>query len=101
MRAIREKQESTIGALERTVERLAGQVDAADAEIRRLKQINEDLTEANRALRATAVAGLAEPDLINRAMLTEIEAMRAARAAEVAEMNGILAELKPLIGEVA
>lgn len=101
VRAIREKQESTIGALERTVERLAGQVDAADAEIRRLKQINEDLTEANRALRATAVAGLAEPDLINRSMMTEIEAMRAARAAEIAEMNGILAELKPLIGEVA
>lgn len=101
VRAIREKQESTIGALEKTVERLAGQIDAAEAEIGRLKQTNEDLTETIRALRATAVAGLAEPDLINRSMMTELEAMRAARAAEIAEMNGILAELKPLIGEVA
>ena len=34
-------------------------------------------------------------------MLAELEALRAARSAERAELAGILAELKPLIGEVA
>ncbi len=101
VRAIKEKQEGVVGALEATVERLTGQLNAADAEIQRLKRHNEDLSEANRALSAAAAAGVAEPDLINRSMMSELEAMRAARAAEIAEMNEILAELKPLIGEVA
>lgn len=101
VRAVREKQETTVGALESKVERLSGQLDAADAELQRLKRLNEELSEANRELGAAAARGVAEPDLINRAMITELEAMRAARAAEIAEMNEILAELKPLIGEVA
>lgn len=101
VRAIKEKQEGVVGALEAKVERLTGQLNAADAEIQRLKRLNDDLSEANRALGAAAAAGVAEPDLINRSMMEELEAMRAARAAEIAEMNEILAELKPLIGEVA
>ncbi len=44
---------------------------------------------------------MTEPHLLNRAMMTELEALRAARAADVAEMDEILSELKPLIGEVA
>lgn len=101
VRAIKDRQESMVGALEKKVERLGGQLDAADVEIQRLKRLNADLSEANRALGAAAAAGVAEPELINRSMMTELEAMRAARAAEIAEMNEILAELKPLIGEVA
>ncbi|MEI2804971.1 hypothetical protein [Albidovulum sp.] len=101
VRAIKEKQEGVVGALETKVERLTGQLNTADAEIQRLKRLNHDLSEANRALGAAAAAGVAEPDLINRSMISELETMRAARAAEIAEMNEILAELKPLIGEVA
>ncbi|WP_413870089.1 hypothetical protein [Albidovulum sp.] len=101
VRAIKEKQEGVVAGLETKVERLTGQMDAADAEIQRLKRLNEELSEANRALAAAAAAGVAEPELINRSMTSELEAMRAARSAEIAEMNEILAELKPLIGEVA
>jgi hypothetical protein len=34
-------------------------------------------------------------------MMPELAALRAARAADLAEMDDILSELKPLIGEVA
>ena len=81
--------------------RRIGGIGAADAEIRRLKQLGDELTETNRALTAAAAAGVAEPALINRSLMSELDALRAQRAAEIAEMDGILAELKPLIGEVA
>lgn len=101
VRAIKEKQETMVGALEKKVARLTGQVDALTLDLQRLKSANQELTESSRALREAAVAGVADPHLVNHAMASEIEAMRAARAAEVAEMDDILSELKPLIGEVA
>lgn len=101
VRAIREKQETMVSALETKVARLTRQVDTATLEVQRLRQINEDLSDANRALSLAAAEGVAQPDLINHAMMTELDALRAARAADLAEMDDILSELKPLIGEVA
>lgn len=101
VRAIKERQETAVSALEKKVERLTQRVGVADAEMQRLREINEELSAANRDLTAAAAAGIPDPGLINRAMQTELAALRAQRAAEMAEMDGILAELKPLIGEVA
>ncbi|HQU67692.1 MAG TPA: hypothetical protein PLI43_05785 [Albidovulum sp.] len=101
VRAIKEKQETMVGALEKKVARLTQQVDAATIDLQRLKEANQDLADANRALGEAMEVGLADPGLINHAMLGELEALRAARAADVAEMDDILAELKPLISEVA
>ncbi|OYX41800.1 MAG: hypothetical protein B7Z02_14435 [Rhodobacterales bacterium 32-67-9] len=101
VRAIREKQETMVEALEKKVGRLTEQLNAAGLELQRQKQLNTQLTDANRALSEAAQEGVAEPHLINRSMMTELEALRVARAAEMAEMEEILSELKPLIGEVA
>ncbi|SPH17689.1 hypothetical protein DEA8626_01214 [Defluviimonas aquaemixtae] len=101
VRSIKEKQETTVATLEKKVAQLTEQLNAADVELQRQRQLNADLTEANRELSEAARKGVSEPDLINRSMLTELEALRAARAAEVMEMDEILSELKPLIGEVA
>ncbi|MCB2129614.1 MAG: hypothetical protein KDE03_11170 [Rhodobacteraceae bacterium] len=101
VRAIKEKQETMVSALEKKVARLTEQLNTAGAALQRQKRLNAELTEANQALSQAAQEGLTEPHLINRSMMTELEALRAARAAEVAEMEEILAELKPLIGEVA
>lgn len=101
VRAIKEKQETMVGALEKKVARLTAQLDAAGLELQRHKRLNADLAEANRALSEAAREGLTEPHLINRSMMTELEALRVARATEVAEIDEILSELKPLIGEVA
>ncbi|MCB2115702.1 MAG: hypothetical protein KDE00_05215 [Rhodobacteraceae bacterium] len=101
VKAIREKQEGVVGALERRVEDLSGQLDGAVEELKRLKEANAELAEANRALAEASDEGVMEPHLINRSMRIELEALRAARAAEIAEMDEILSELRPLIGEVA
>ena len=101
VRAIKEKQETMVSTLEKKVAQLTEQLNNADVELQRQRRLNADLTDANRELSEAATKGVSEPDLINRSMLTELEALRAAREAEVIEMNEILSELKPLIGEVA
>lgn len=101
VRAIKEKQETMVAALERNVARLTQQLDAQGREVMRQKRLNAQLTDTNRSLSDAARSGVTEPHLLNRAMMTELEALRAARAADVAEMDEILSELKPLIGEVA
>ncbi|MCH9832656.1 MAG: hypothetical protein K0U49_04725, partial [Alphaproteobacteria bacterium] len=58
-----------------------------------LRQSNSDLRKANEE-------GVGEPDLINKSMLAEIESLRAARAADVAEANIILGALTPLLDQV-
>lgn len=101
VRAIKEKQETMVAALEARVARLVSQLDQQGLELQRQRRLNAELTETNRALGAAAQSGLASPELVNAAMAAELEALRAARAAEMSEMEEILSELKPLIGEVA
>lgn len=98
VRAIKEKQETIVAGLEKSVRRLTEELEAAQTELHRQKRAAQDLIEANRALEQ---AGGGDAGAINNAMQAEIEALRAARSAERAELAGILAELKPLIGEVA
>ncbi|MFZ1725744.1 MAG: hypothetical protein WBO29_03405 [Albidovulum sp.] len=101
VRAIKERQETMVGALEKKVASLTQNLEAATQDLQKQRRLNADLTAANQALSDAAQTGVTEPHLINKSMLTELEALRAARVAEVAEMEEILAELKPLIGEVA
>ena len=46
-----------------------------------------------------AAAGIGDAHLVNKAMLAELDALRATRLTELAEMEEILAELSPLIAE--
>ncbi|MEO0865632.1 MAG: hypothetical protein AAFY39_13820, partial [Pseudomonadota bacterium] len=70
---------------------------ALDLELQRLRQANEQLRQSNDALRQANQDGVAEPHLINKAMLAELEALRAARAADIAEATSILGALEPLL----
>ena len=101
VRAIKDKQETIVSDLEKKVGRLTQQLDFAGAELQRQRRLNADLVKANQALSDAARERVIHPELLNTSLMTEIEAMRAARSAEMAEMEEILAELKPLIGEVA
>lgn len=102
VRAIRETQEQTVAQLERRVVRLQERAAEQDAELQRLKAANASLRAAAEALR-TAVATEASIDaaVLNRALEAELEATRAAQAADRGELDAILAELTPLIGERA
>ncbi|MFK7753240.1 MAG: hypothetical protein AB8B51_11900 [Sedimentitalea sp.] len=68
-----------------------------DMDVQRLRQSNDQLRVSNAALREANEAGVGEPHLINKAMLAELEALRAARATDAAEASAVLAKLEPLL----
>ena len=95
--AVRQRQESSFATLERRLARMTEQLDLQSLEMLRLKKANTKLIEANRQLREGTEAKVIEPSTINRAMAAELEALRAERAVERAEMEGVLGELKPIV----
>lgn len=82
------------------VGRLVRALDAQGIELQRLKNTVIQLRESLRALREAQTGAVADPHLLNTAMLVELEALQATRLTEMAQMEEILAELHPLIEEV-
>lgn len=99
VRAIRERQDATVVPLEKRIEVMTAQLDTQGIELQRMRKTNIQLREALRALREAVAAGITDAHLINKVMLAELDALRAARMAEMAEMEEILAELDPLLAE--
>ncbi|MEM7718666.1 MAG: hypothetical protein AAF222_05640 [Pseudomonadota bacterium] len=99
VRAIKETQEQTVRTLEDSVSDLKAALATRDAEVQRLKSVNDELRTSNGALREANAQGVGDADAVNAAMVTEIEDLRAARAAERAEIEEILATLEPVLKE--
>ena len=99
VKALKERQDTKISELEARVSFQRDQMTALDTELQRLRASSADMREVNAQLRIAATDGVAEPELINRAMMAEVEALSAQRASESAEVDAILKELKPLIEE--
>jgi len=70
-----------------------------DMDVHRLRQANDMLRDSNAALRQANEQGVGEPHLINKAMLAELEGLRAARATDAAEASAVLAKLEPLLAD--
>ncbi|KGM87073.1 hypothetical protein rosmuc_03376 [Roseovarius mucosus DSM 17069] len=70
-----------------------------DADLQALRKANQQLRDNNQALRAAQVAGVVEPHLINKAMMAELEGLRAARGADRGEVEAVLAALGQVIAE--
>lgn len=100
VRALKERQDGRVAQLEAEVSDSRAQMTAADHDLQSLRQTNADLRDVTAQLREALAHGVTEPQLINRAMLAELEALRAARAVDLAEVNAVIAELRPLLGEV-
>lgn len=88
------------GQLQARVDKMTQQLDVQGLELRRARKTTIQLREQLRLLQEAAAQGATEPQLINKAMMAELEALRASRHLEIAEMDEILAELEPLIEEV-
>jgi chromosome segregation ATPase len=99
VRLLKERQDGRMAELEDRVDAQRSQMAKLDAELQRLRASNADLREMSAQLRTAATEGVASPELVNRAMIAEIDALDAQRRAESAEVAAILAELKPLIEE--
>ncbi len=98
LRAIKERDGKQEAVLEARIEQLTRQLDLQGLEIHRMRKSTIQLREALRGLREQQ-EGSVEAHLINKAMLAELEALRAARSSEAAELDEILAELAPILAE--
>lgn len=81
------------------IDRLTQQLDVQGLELQRMRRTVTSLRDQLQALRLAHISGQAEPQLINKAMAAELEALRATRLTEMAEMDEILAALEPHLAE--
>lgn len=98
-KALREEQDNRLAAFEARIEAQNAQMAELDGQLQALRHSNAELREVAGELREAMEAELADPELIDRAMAAELEALRAERDAEVAELGAVLSELKPLVEE--
>lgn len=93
---------SSAGEMDKLRADMAAQSEAMaklDMDVQRLRHANDQLRDSNAALRAANESGVGEPHLINKAMLAELEGLRAARATDAAEVSAVLARLQPLLAD--
>ncbi|QDY68730.1 hypothetical protein [Qingshengfaniella alkalisoli] len=79
------------------VEDLQARIGELELTLHKLKQVNGQLRQNNRALRDACEAGISDADLINDGLKQELAALEAARQADRAELESILSSLKPLV----
>ncbi len=96
--AIKEKQETTIKEMEGKIKELTMDLGRKETDSKKLLTVNAQLRESNDELRDANESGVGDAHLINKAMQTDLEALRATRKADLAELENIMSELKPLIG---
>ena len=101
VKVLKERQDGKLAELEASVEASRTRAARMDRELQRLRQVNAELRDNNSQLREALTAGVSEPHLVNKAMLAELDALRATRAADAAEMDAILEELTPIIEKEA
>lgn len=93
------KEREPKGDLQEKIERLTQQLDVQGLELQRMRRTNSALREQLATLRSANMVGVTEPQLINKSLMAELEALRAIRLSEVAEMDEILAALEPHLTE--
>ncbi len=99
LKSVKDGENLSQSQLEAKVEKMTQQLDVQGLELQRMRKSTAQLREHLRVLHEAAADNIAEPHLINKAMMAELESLRATRHSETAEMDEILAELKPMIEE--
>lgn len=99
VRAVREKQDERVAELEAQLADLEAKLAPLQADRQRLKKVNQQLRNNNVALRSANAEGLADPELVNRSMKAELEALRTVQASDSEELEAILADLAPILKE--
>lgn len=97
VRVLGERQEQALAKLETRAAEAAQRMEALDTEIQQLRAANQMLSEACEALRDANAEGVGDPELINQSLAAELETLKAARRAERAEADEIMASLMPLL----
>jgi DNA repair exonuclease SbcCD ATPase subunit len=97
VRVLGERQAKALDKLEARAQEAETRMGKLDTDLQRLRRANAQLSEACEALRTANAEGVGEAHLINKAMMAELEALRAARTAEIAQADTLLATLGPLV----
>ncbi|SDW34314.1 hypothetical protein [Litoreibacter albidus] len=88
-----------IERLETRVARLTDRLEFMDSENKRLQAVMGALRDTNKQLRSANAEHQGADAAINTALETENEALQAARAADLAELDDILSDIAPLVKE--
>lgn len=97
VKALKVRQDNKIAELEARVTSYRKQLSDLDGELQTLRTSNADLSAMNEQLRGAVTSNVAEPELVNRALMAELDALRAQRSADAAEADAIIADLKSLV----
>lgn len=95
----REKYAGQIERLETRLTRLTERLNDIDVENKRLQNVVEALRSNNEALRAANAEHRDGSDVAVKSLEAEVADIRAARAADLAEIDDVLSELQPLLKE--
>lgn len=99
IRALKERHAAEIEALASANSGAEARHADLEKALDQLRQANEALRDNNAALRAALSDGVADADMINDALQAELDALSAQQAADAAEVDAILTELKPIVQE--
>ena len=101
VRRLRERQQGFLSKLEADIGKQQSAMRHLDSELQNLRVANEQLRQSNRALRGANEAGVADPELINKAMMDEIVALHSARSTDQAEAQVVITSLNVLLQKTA
>ena len=99
--AVREKHVNRVKEVEAEMGDFKKALEAAKSEAQTLRATNERLRTSNEELRNKNEEGGVDPHLINKSMMEELAALKKARKADLAEMDALLAEMKPFVKEAS
>ena len=89
--------ESQMTQLQSEITKLRDELARRHGDTQRLKRVNAQLRANNLTLRDANARGVGDADLINTAMMAELEALRVSHDADRSELDAILTDLKPLL----
>jgi len=99
LQAVREKHLGREKLAAEQLETASKALEEARSNMQTLRATNERLRASNEELREKNQENGADPHLINKSMMEELSALKAARKVDLAEMDAILLEMKPLLKE--
>lgn len=91
--AARERESALRAEYEARIEKLNHQLEVQGTELQRMRKTAIGLREELKHLRESEMGGQGDPALINRALLAELDALRATRLTELAELDELTAAL--------
>jgi hypothetical protein len=99
LKAVKEREQAVQAQLTEKIEKMTRQLDVQGLELQRMRKTTVTLREQLRVLHEAQAAGSVEPHLLNKAMLAELDALRATRLSEMAELDELASALDEHITE--